>query len=462
MQTLGFAGFLPRLSDDATKTGALSLLLLVFSKKMCGGRRLGLKKLWVAWSFSDELLVDVWSEPMKRNSLVLAAVLASVGAGAALAQSSNSVELYGIADAYVGSRSVYQYTGYDAVVGQFVATKTSQAVVDSGGLSQSRLGIRVKEDLGNGLSAFVNVEQALNLDVGANAGAARRSVVGLQSASWGRLSLGRQATSYHDLHTDFDVQADNRFSAIGGLPLNATAMTQVAAFRVCQTEAACQGNATVLNDTLGIINGNGYAARTGAFVGYQKRFDNSLRYDTPDFGGFSGSASIGLGENKTAGAKAAISSALSLRYVNGPLALGLAHQVDQEQAPAAIVLPGSGTPVGVVPAGGIIKLQNTMIAGAYDFGVARVNAGFNVAKYNLTGVRTQKELFVGATVPMGALTLVGQYGRSEGNSLKDASSFAGEAQYALSKRSTVYAAFNRSKLPSYTNNVVGFGLRHVF
>ena len=63
---------------------------------------------------------------------------------------------------------------------------------------------------------------------------------------------------------------------------------------------------------------------------------------------------------------------------------------------------------------------------------------------------------------MGALTLVGQYGRSEGNSLKDASSFAGEAQYALSKRSTVYAAFNRSKLPSYTNNVVGFGLRHVF
>ena len=211
-----------------------------------------------------------------------------------------------------------------------------------------------------------------------------------------------------------------------------------------------------------MINGNGYAARTGAFVGYQKRFNNSLRYDSPDFGGFSASASIGLGENKTAGAKAAISSALSLRYVNGPLALGLAHQVDQEQAPAVIVLPGSGTPVGIAPAGGKIKLQNTMVAGSYDFGVARVNAGFNVAKYNLVGVRNQKELFIGASVPMGALTLVGQYGRSEGNSLKDASSFAGEAQYALSKRSTVYAAFNSSKLPSYTNNVVGFGLRHVF
>lgn len=399
---------------------------------------------------------------MKQHSLILAAALASVCTGNALAQSSNSVELYGIADAYIGSQSVYQYTGYDTVTGQFIASKTSQAVVDSGGLNQSRLGIRVKEDLGNGLSAFVNLEQPLNLDTGTGAGAARRSVIGLQSTGWGTLSLGRQASSYHDLHTDFDVQADDRFSAIGGLPLSAADMVQVAAFRVCQTEVTCQGNPTVLQDTLDTINGNGYAARTGAFVGYQKRFNNSLRYDSPDFGGFSASASIGLGENKTAGAKAAISSALSLRYVNGPLALGLAHQVDQEQAPAVIVLPVSLTPVGIAPAGSKIKLQNTMIAGAYDFGVARVNAGFNVAKYNLTGVRTQKELFVGATVPMGALTLVGQYGRSEGNSLKDASSFAGEAQYALSKRSTVYAAFNSSKLPSYTNNVVGFGLRHVF
>ena len=83
---------------------------------------------------------------MKQHSLILAAALASVCAGNALAQSSNSVELYGIADAYIGSQSVYQYTGYDIVTGQFIASKTSQAVVDSGGLNQSRLGIRVKED----------------------------------------------------------------------------------------------------------------------------------------------------------------------------------------------------------------------------------------------------------------------------------------------------------------------------
>ena len=128
---------------------------------------------------------------MKQHTLILAAALASVCTGNAFAQSSNSVELYGIADAYIGSQSVYQYTGYDTVTGQFIASKTSQAVVDSGGLNQSRLGIRVKEDLGNGLSAFVNLEQPLNLDTGTGAGAARRSVIGLQSAGWGTLSLGR-------------------------------------------------------------------------------------------------------------------------------------------------------------------------------------------------------------------------------------------------------------------------------
>ena len=392
----------------------------------------------------------------------LTILLATLATGSALAQSSNSVELYGVADAYVGSHSVYQYTGYDAVSGKFIASKTGQAVVESGGLTPSRIGIRVREGLGNGLNAIAVWEEGVLLDSGAKDTGENLSFVGLQSDSWGSLSLGRHATSYDDTFAAMNAQGKSSFGAANGLPISAAGMTQIAAFRLCQTQGACAGDAGVLADTLGVINGNGYAGRTGAFVGYNNRFDNSIRYDSPDFNGFSGSFTVGLGENKNGVSKATVNSSFSLSYANGPLSLAVAHQSDEEQAPTPIILPGSGSSVGITPAGGIVKLRNTLVAGAYDFGAVRVNAGFNTAKYNLTGVKTQKEIFLGATVPMGALTLVGQFARSEGNSLDDASSFAGEAHYALSKRSTVYAAFNHSKLPAYKNNTLGFGLRHVF
>lgn len=383
---------------------------------------------------------------MKHTTLALAALMATLTAGQAMAQSGNKVELYGVADAYVGGTSTYQYTGYTGGAnGNFLATKMTQAVVNSGGISQSRIGVRVNEDLGNGLSAFVNIEQALNLDTGASAGAARRSVVGLQS-NWGSVSLGRQASPYHDVHNDFDVQNDDRFSAIAGLPLNATAMLQVEAFRLCQTQAACAGNATVLANTLNTINGNGYAARTGAFVGYQKRFNNSIRYDSPDFNGFAFAIAAGGDQNKTATSKAAVNTAFSLTYKNGPLALGLARQQEQEQTPGARV-----------------KLTNTLLAGSYDFGVLRLNAGYNQAKYNIAGVRNQKESFVGLTAPLGAFTLVGQYAHSSGSSLQKATSLAAELQYSLSKRSTIYGVYNNTKVPQgYRNQAYGVGMRHAF
>jgi len=93
-----------------------------------------------------------------------------------------------------------------------------------------------------------------------------------------------------------------------------------------------------------------------------------------------------------------------------------------------------------------------------------VHAGYNVASYNIANVANQHEYLLGAVVPLGAWTLVGQYAHSSGNSLSKSTSVGLEAQYALSKRSTLYAAVNDSKLPStsYRNNTIGFGMRHVF
>ena len=74
---------------------------------------------------------------MKKTLIALAAFAAT----AAFAQS--SVTLYGIADVYVGQTKTFG--------------GTSQTVVNSGGLSTSRIGLSVKEDLGSGLQGFVVV-----------------------------------------------------------------------------------------------------------------------------------------------------------------------------------------------------------------------------------------------------------------------------------------------------------------
>jgi predicted porin len=123
---------------------------------------------------------------MKKASLVLAVLAASTSA--AWAQS--SVTLYGIVDAGV------RYTT-NANVG------VSQKQLIPGGMSQSRLGINVTEDMGGGLKGLVNMEHRLNSDTGTVAAAEfwRQAWVGLQSSEYGQVRLGRQYNLLFDLYT---------------------------------------------------------------------------------------------------------------------------------------------------------------------------------------------------------------------------------------------------------------------
>lgn len=123
---------------------------------------------------------------MKKAALALGILAASTSA--AWAQS--SVQLYGIMD--VGLR----YTS-NANAG------SSQKQVIPGGMSQSRLGINVNEDLGGGLKAIANLEHRLNSDTGTVAAADfwRQSWVGIQSSDFGRITLGRQYNILFDIYT---------------------------------------------------------------------------------------------------------------------------------------------------------------------------------------------------------------------------------------------------------------------
>ena len=391
---------------------------------------------------------------MKKTMMALAAVLASSAAFAA----DTSATLYGVADVNFGRTSTYSYTGFDITAtgkngqkGLFQATRANQMVVDSGGLSDSRIGLRVQEELGNGNMGFVIHEVGVNTDTGTSAGA-RTSVIGLKSG-FGTFTAGRQATPYYDALYALGAQNDSRFDAAKGGPISVEGMIAIAAFRA-DVNATNAVNPVLLANALAAANANNISGSTGAWVGYQERISNSLRYDSPDFNGFTGSATVGLGENRIAGgAKASYNAGFSLNYASGPMALTLAHQTDASQVPAGTI---------VIPANSLVKLSNTLIGGVYDLGSVKLNAGFNLAKYNIKGVKSQKEVLLGATVPMGATTLVAQYARSQGDSLDKSHSLGLEAHYSLSKRSTAYAGANVTKLPSYKNSVVGFGLRHVF
>ena len=121
------------------------------------------------------------------------AVLALCGTGAAMAQAANTskVELWGIVDVAV------RHTNNEG------AAKTGLTKMIGGGMSQSRWGINVEEDLGGGSKALAFLENRFDADAGNSAIGApffQLSYVGLQGP-YGRLTAGRQWNVLFDVVT---------------------------------------------------------------------------------------------------------------------------------------------------------------------------------------------------------------------------------------------------------------------
>jgi predicted porin len=121
----------------------------------------------------------------RPSRIALAAMLATVAGGAA-AQAAPTVEVFGLADLWVGRN---QAPGGKAV-----------AAVDSGKMTTSHLGFRGGEDLGGGLRAVFAIESFLRHDNGGagrfdgDAFWARNAYVGL-SGGFGQVTLGRNTTA---------------------------------------------------------------------------------------------------------------------------------------------------------------------------------------------------------------------------------------------------------------------------
>ncbi|MCB8745686.1 porin [Rhodoferax sp. U2-2l] len=335
---------------------------------------------------------------MKKSLIALAVLAAS---GAAMAQS--SVTLYGIADIWFGR------TSFEETVNGVTTKAPSQTVLQDGGVSNSRWGLKGSEDLGGGLKANFKLEQGFNIDTGAQAAAgkafSREAWVGV-SGGFGEVQLGK---------------ANNAFDDVSALA------------------------ASAFDSDLAAIN--------NVFVStaFANAYDNTIKYATPSFGGFSGAVSMSLGENKGANYSADSIYSISGKYAAGPLAIGLAYAKEKSEVP-----------------GDVYDAKATRLAGSYDLGVAKLLATYGRVK---EGNDKVTEYEIGADVPLSpALTLSGGYARSKGKvtGLPDITgkSFGIAVAYSLSKRTTAYAGLNNTKYDTtgYDSkaNIYAVGVKHAF
>lgn len=345
------------------------------------------------------------------------AALAVFGAFAGIAQAQSSVTLYGLVDAYVG-KATSKTTSAAGTVETGVGASLS-----SGGLNGSRWGLRGSEDLGGGLKANFQLEAGFNADNGTASVAGntfnRTSKVGL-SGGFGAIDFGRQYTQMFLLMDGFDALGTSSFSAtnaIFGIPAGTTAGTLAPALR----------------------------------------WNDSVVYTTPNFGGFSAALQYAFGENGTATASAGHSMGLSAGYANGPLAVKGVYESVKSAGPAATTAKSAG------------------LGASYDFNVVKVLAQFINQKDGLPAGVKENGYVLSLAVPVGS---AGSFNVGFGaDRLKQAdtglqigktTSASFEYRHDLSKRTTVYAGLTNAKfddevaVATTKDRLYGVGMRHKF
>jgi len=339
---------------------------------------------------------------MKKSIVALAVLTAS---GASFAQS--NVTIYGIADIWFGTASV--------------SGQESQTVLQSGGVSGSRWGLKGSEDLGGGLKANFQLENSFSLDTGTDTtGFTRQAYVGV-SGGFGEVKLGNVYTAYDDISGAANAAFDSALAPVNGVTLP-----------------------------------NGTATSVWLSTGYTSNPTNNIYYALPDFNGFTGAVSYALGENKTATLGASNVLSMNVQYAAGPMYVGFGYQNE-------------------TPQGGGTSPTFTRLNGTYDLGAAKMLVGYGrVSDKNNAGVTTAgaqtTEWELGVDVPVSAaLTVSAGYARSSDNVLAgDATrtGYAVAAAYSLSKRTTAYAGLHSDTTSvagaDTTGRIVALGLKHTF
>jgi predicted porin len=341
-----------------------------------------------------------------KKSLIALAVMAA--AGAASAQS--SVQLYGIADVWFGTSKVEDGAGKKIYDVNGNGVKFNQTQLTNGGVSNSRWGLKGSEDLGGGLKAVFTLEQGFSLDDGSSTGGFNReATVGL-TGSFGTVKLGKQFNAFDDV----------------------------------------SGAASTLFDSdLAPIN-NVFESTS-----FADNYANTVKYISPAFSGFSGSASYSFGEDKTDSQSATKNYALAGQYANGPLALGVGYAVAEKHT-----------------GGDFWNGKATRLNGSYDLGVATLKASYGHVSYDDNWKTNEYEFGVDYPVASNLILSAGYAvsNQDDADGKKDAEvkGFGVAAAYLLSKRTTVYAGATQATtedadgVDTAKKTIYAIGVKHAF
>jgi len=363
------------------------------------------------------------------NKRAAAIVVLGILTGAAQAQS--SVTVFGIVDMVVskmnGGQSNLSFLNDWQIGRRDVWTARSTG--------SSRLGFRGTEGLGDGIKASFFFDHRFQPDTGGIeprdgfTGTTPKpgfwngqSYVGLGSPSLGEIRLGRQL---------------------------------VPAFYV-----------GVIVDPFGYdfsVAGGGAFTRGGSAVSTSY---NAVSYLSPNLGGFTAHLLYGAGEGGAAAVGApgvGNNIGINLQYAGGPLWLGLAYNdARREDAP--------------------LKNRQMVFGATYDFGMAKLIAGYATGQNNVAGNPKTKTMLLGAIAPVGLgriKALVARYDAAVGQNPNaspfspynafgytngvDTTKLGLGYEHFLSKRTSLHGEVGSAKTPGFSRSTgVEAGVRHVF
>lgn len=316
-----------------------------------------------------------------RKSLLASLVFAAI---AAPVMADGTVTLYGIANV------PFQLVK-TAGAGNTMAVGSGPA--PAGANTSSRLGFKGDEDLGAGLKAWWQIETQVGLDdAAASSFASREGWVGL-SDSWGKLGLGRGKSPYKNVADVFDSQVD------GGSNL------------------AIQKHAILSN-----VNTD--------------RPDNSVRFDTANYDGFTAAVQFGAGENKTTTVEAGRKWSLNARYTQPTWSLAAAY--NQEKNVGAVAVDGT-------------KNVAYLFAGTYTIDALKLGLGYQHATLETAVGAEKKEgdsavvsaIYTLGDVAFKAGAIFNQRVKLGGKSVdgSDYLRYSLGAKYSFSKRTAFYTEF---------------------